>query len=118
MKKIKHVAALAALAVAFTALPGLSSAGASSHIDICPAYGDGSGAGGGTPKIDTPSNPKELTITAPEGYVIVGYCVKGGTQTVYETFEPGVESVTITLPTGKRISHYSVDYEPEGPPES
>lgn len=65
-------------------------------------------------KIDTPSNPESLTITAPEGQLIDGYCVKAGSikqgdGPEYVTVTP-TEELTISHSSLKGISHYSVSY--------
>jgi LPXTG-motif cell wall-anchored protein len=57
-----------------------------------------------------------VTVTAPEGMVIVGYCVKAGSATQGEgpeTFDvdPSATEVTISHSSGKAISHYTVFYE-------
>ncbi len=59
----------------------------------------------------------EITITAPEGQLIVGYCVKAGSikqgnGPEYVTVDPPAASVTITHSSGKDISHYTVSYGP------
>jgi LPXTG-motif cell wall-anchored protein len=60
----------------------------------------------------------EIPVTAPDGKLISGYCVKSGSinQNLgpeYVYFDPPVQSVTITYtksPTEKEISHYIVFY--------
>ncbi|WP_194408819.1 DUF11 domain-containing protein [Microbacterium cremeum] len=59
-------------------------------------------------------------ITAPPGMLIYGYCVKAGSieqgeGPVYVVLNPPVTSVTISHPSGKEISHYSVAYVAECP---
>ncbi len=59
---------------------------------------------------------KSIVVPAPPGMLIKGYCVKAGSENqgdgpVYRWYDPGVESVTITHPSGKDISHYVVFYE-------
>jgi hypothetical protein len=68
-------------------------------------------------KIDTTGNPSTVTVEAPEGMLIDGYCVKAGSTTtgdgpVYVTVDPPVESITFGHPSGKDVSHYSVSYVP------
>lgn len=91
----------------------------------CPAYGDGTGASGGTLKIDVADGIQEITFTAPDGYLIDMYCVKAGSvnndlgpQVVM--VDPASESVTITYwdEAGQKfrdISHYSVHFIPKPP---
>lgn len=66
-------------------------------------------------KIDTTGDPKTVTLTAPDGKLIDGYCVKAGSENsgdgpVYVTVDPPVKTLTISYPGGKDISHYSVSY--------
>lgn len=63
-------------------------------------------------KIDTSGDPGSVTITAPEGFLIDGYCVKAGSAKQgngpeYVTLDPPVASITITHSSGKAVSHYS-----------
>lgn len=63
-------------------------------------------------KIDVSGDVASITITAPEGQLIDGYCTKAGSAKqgngpVYVTLDPPVAEVTITHPSGKDISHYS-----------
>lgn len=67
-------------------------------------------------KINTPSNPKTLTISAPSGFLIDYYCVKAGSANqedggpVIVQVDPPKKTVTISHPSGKEISHYSAHY--------
>jgi hypothetical protein len=68
-----------------------------------------------TGHIDPGAKTPSLEIFAPEGKLIVGYCVKAGSikqgdGPEYTTVVPGQTSVVISHLTGKDISHYSVDY--------
>jgi LPXTG-motif cell wall-anchored protein len=59
-----------------------------------------------------------ITVTAPEGKLISGYCVKAGSLNqgdgpVYVVVDPPAKTVTITHPSGKDISHYVVTYVDE-----
>lgn len=85
------------------------------------------------PQADHQSPPndstKSLTVTAPAGMLISGYCVKAGSINqdteevelgpVYRYFEPGDyrTSVTIEHPSKKDISHYIVFYVEDDRPE-
>jgi hypothetical protein len=74
-----------------------------------------------TGKIDPPGEPTSFTFTAPEGKVIVQICVKAGSGQQEEgpffiDFDPGVTSATVSHPSGKAISHYSVKFAPAPPP--
>ena len=77
------------------------------------------------PKTDTAGDPTSLEISAPAGYVITMYCVKAGSDQqgngpVYFEVDPPTQTVTITYPDGKAISHYSFAYAtaPTTPPPS
>jgi hypothetical protein len=66
---------------------------------------------------------KTITLTAPDGYLIDGYCVKAGSLKQgngpqYVTVEPPKATVTISHSSGKNISHYSLSYtlKPTGTP--
>lgn len=65
-------------------------------------------------KIDV-NDPPSVTVTAPEGQLISGYCVKAGSThndfgPVYVVLDEPVETLTITYPGKDSISHYSVSY--------
>lgn len=72
-----------------------------------------------TGHIEPSDDVKSLVITAPEGKLIAEVCVKAGSVKqgngpVYTEYDPAVESVTISHPSGKDISHYAVGYsDPE-----
>lgn len=66
---------------------------------------------------------QSVTVVAPDGYLIGGYCVKAGSSKqdngpVYVVIDPGVTEVTITHPSGKDISHYSYTLVKEVPPST
>ncbi len=79
-----------------------SAAQAKASPVICPAGDSG--------KIDTTGDPQSVTVTAPDGYLVSGYCAKGGQQTDFVTVDPPQKTVTITVSNGKAVSHYSVTY--------
>ena len=81
------------------------------------------------PNLDTghlsAGNQTSVTITAPEGKVIVQVCVKAGSVEQgdgpeFTNLNPGVTQTTISHTSGKEISHYSVKFAdappPNGPP--
>ena len=82
--------------------------------NVCPPGDSG--------KIDVPGDQTSVTVTAPAGYLISGYCVKAGSVQggtggpVFVVVDPPTKSVTITYPGGKAVSHYSVTYVPVTPP--
>ena len=62
-----------------------------------------------------------LTLTAPEGKLISGYCVKAGSANQglgpeFYTVDPPAKSVTISHSSGKDISHYSLTFVDEQTP--
>lgn len=66
-------------------------------------------------KIDTTGDPLTVTVTAPPGYLIDGYCVKAGSVKqgdgpVYVDVDPPVAELTFGYPSGKAVSHYSVGW--------
>ena len=70
-------------------------------------------------KIDTTGDPMTVTITADPGYLVTGYCVKGGSINqgdgpVYIALDPPVPTITIEYKGGaKAISHYSWSQAPD-----
>jgi hypothetical protein len=78
---------------------------------VCPEEG----------KVEVSGEQTSVTITAPEGMVITGYCVKAGSSKQgdgpsFVTLEEPATTVTITHVSGKAISHYSVFYGPTSTP--
>ena len=52
---------------------------------------------------------ESFTYTAPDGYLIAGWCVKAGnTAENHDLSDAPVASVTIAHSSGKDVSHYSV----------
>lgn len=102
------VAAVAALGL----LAGgsvVTATSASAGQEVCSGYDSG--------KIDTAGDPKSVTVTAPEGKLISGYCVKAGSDVSvpdgavqFITVDPPQKTVTITHPSGKAVSHYALQY--------
>jgi LPXTG-motif cell wall-anchored protein len=99
-----------AMALGATAL-ALPASGAPG--DVC----DGLSSG----KVDMPegADMATVTVTAPAGYLIDGYCVKAGSANqedggpVYIEVDPPAAEVTFGHPTGKDISHWSVSFVPD-----
>jgi len=91
-------------------------AGVASPADAAPSDGqicEGLDSG----KIDTTGDPQTVTVTAPDGFLIDGYCVKAGSAeqgdgAVYVTVDPPISSITFGYPGGKAVSHYSTSYAP------
>ncbi|MEU4364266.1 hypothetical protein [Promicromonospora sp. NPDC023987] len=96
-------------AAAFAASPVASTSG--DVEKVCPEEGKQPG-----------ENQLAITVTAPEGMVIVGYCVKAGSANqgdgaIDVDVDPPETTVEITHPSGKEISHYTVFYAPAPTPE-
>jgi LPXTG-motif cell wall-anchored protein len=113
MKRLIAVLALVAGSL-FVAAPATAQL-ASADSDVCPALSSG--------KINTSGDPLTVTITAPEGYVIDYYCVKAGSAQQGEgplivQVDPPQESVVISYPGGKSVSHYSYHYIKEETPDT
>lgn len=72
-------------------------------------------------KVDVTEDVTSITITADEGQVITGYCVKAGSAYAgdgpYYVTDLSETAVTIVHPSGKEISHYSVSYGPAEVPD-
>lgn len=78
------------------------------HEQVCPPLDSG--------KIDVVGDHTSVTVTAPEGMVIVHYCVKAGSENqgdgpVEVHVDPPATTITITHPSGKDISHYSLEFD-------
>jgi hypothetical protein len=80
-------------------------------------------AGGDSGKVDVLGDDTTMTLTAPDGYLISGYCVKAGSAkqglgAEWHALDPPAASVEISHSSGKAISHYSYTLvESEGAPE-
>lgn len=84
---------------------GFSASPASAVPDVC--------AGNDSGKIDVTGDVQSVTVSAPEGKLISGYCVKTGNTssgggTEFVVVDPPQETVTIVHSSGKDISHYSL----------
>lgn len=106
MGKHRRILAIALIAGGVT-FGGLAQAGGTSTNDgVCQPQTD---------HLFPSGDIGEITVTAPEGKLISGYCVKAGSAQQgngpeYVTLDPPAESVTITHSSGKDISHYIVFY--------
>jgi len=119
MKRLMMLGAMIALfglgtAAAFAGTPDTASSQAGQANDqVCPEGDSG--------KIDVSGNHASLTLTAPEGKLISGYCVKAGSANQglgpeFYTVDPPAKSVTISHSSGKDISHYSLTFVDEQTP--
>lgn len=116
-KLIGAAPGLALLATVVVLTIGVGSA-ASSDAGVC--------GGGDSGKVDVSGDHTTLTLTADDGFVITGYCVKAGSAKQGlgpESYvvDPPASSVEISHSSGKAISHYSYtvaeDEDEECPPE-
>jgi hypothetical protein len=115
MKKLMVTAAMIA---AF----GLGGAAAFAASTEKPENTGGGNDGQVCPDNDTghiSGNSPSVTVTAPDGKLISGYCVKAGSANQElgpesVTVDPAQKTVTITHSSGKDISHYSLTYADEG----
>ena len=108
MNSIKRGVALLSLSLAVT-VPTVLAAQSAHAADggVCAGLDSG--------KIDTQGDPQTVTVTAPAGKLVSGYCVKAGSVEqgngpVYVTVDPPQPSVTFPYPGGKAISHYSASF--------
>ncbi|HUF02018.1 MAG TPA: hypothetical protein VMN35_06305 [Gaiellaceae bacterium] len=118
MKRLMMLGAMIALfslgtAVAFAAASDAppSPPGQSGNDQVCPEGDSG--------KINVSGSNASITVTAPEGKLISGYCVKAGSESQglgpeFYTVDPPAKTVTITHSSGKDISHYSLTFIDEG----
>ena len=100
------VAVLVALFL-FVVLLAATTTDAYAQADVCP--GD---------KVDVSGEQLSVTVTAPDGYLISGYCVKAGDDLDFVVVNPPQKTVTITDQDGDgcnpnndnpcAISHYSL----------
>lgn len=65
-------------------------------------------------KVDVSGANKTLVVTAPDGYLITGYCVKAGSANQglgpeFVEVDPPATQVTISHSSGKDISHYTLE---------
>ena len=91
-----------------------ASAASATNDEVCTGLDSG--------KIDTTGNPMTVTVTAPEGMLISGYCVKAGSENQgdgpqYIAVNPPQESITFGYTSvgggAKAVSHYAVSYVPD-----
>ena len=111
MKKVIAALTLSLVVISATALVGVAQ-GVPGAGQICPPLDSG--------KIDVSGEPTSLTVSAPPGSDITGYCVKAGSANqglgAEITDIANTHTVTLTHSSGKAISHYSLDFPPPPPP--
>lgn len=112
--------ALVSLTVAGTAAQA-QGPGGPPDIVICPDYGDWIWDGGawtlpaggddtGSEKYDLTVDDNHLSVTAPAGYLISGYCAKAGTETIFVTVDPPAAATVIEFASLKDVSHFSLSF--------
>jgi len=94
-------ATIVALSFLFAGV-GVTAASATQPDFICEAYDSG--------KIDTTGDPATVEVTAPEGMLISGYCVKAGIEKVFVVVDPPQKTVIVDHPTKDSVSHYALQY--------
>ena len=104
-----RVAATMVGALALTLAVGALPAQATPHESVCEPLDSG--------KIDTTGDPATVSVTAPVGQLIDGYCVKAGTTNYFVPVEPPQQTVVIDHPDKDSVSHYSVSYVETTTPE-
>ncbi len=82
-----------------------------------PSTNEGVCTGLNSGKIDTSGSPLSVTVTAPAGMRITGYCVKAGSikqgnGPEYVTLSSPEAEITFGHSSGKAVSHYSYSWEP------
>lgn len=114
MKRLSALGAAVLLALGLYATASVMASAvpiAPAEAGVCPAEGE----------VEVSGEQTSVTVTAPAGMVITGYCVKAGSVRqgngpVFVTLDEPATTVTITHVSGKAISHYSVFYEPTPTP--
>lgn len=109
MKYLRAIGATLLLAAGLALTFGPSASATSD--EVCPGLDSG--------KIDTTGDPQSVTVDAPAGQLISGYCVKGGSEgPIFVAVDPPAATVTIDYPGvnggGQQpaVSHYSLSYVP------
>lgn len=107
----KFLLALAVVCIAVVSTPSTAFADENVNEGVCE----------GTHIAPPTKTTKSITITAPEGKLISGYCVKAGSikqgdGPEYVVLDPAVKSITITHTSGKDISHYTLTFVTAPPP--
>jgi hypothetical protein len=110
MKKVIATLSLSIVVIAMTAMVGVAQGVPGDQV--CPPLDSG--------KIDVSGENTSLTVTAPPGMEITGYCVKAGSANqglgAEITDIENTATVTLEHSSGKAISHYSLDLPPPPPP--
>ena len=108
LNRVMVILAAVLLAVFGVALSNDNSAEAVQPSFICEPLDGG--------KIDTVGDPATVEVTAPEGMLISGYCVKAGTEKFFIPVVPPQKTVIVDHPVKDSVSHYSLTYTPAPTP--
>jgi LPXTG-motif cell wall-anchored protein len=113
---VRKMTVLGASALLLAGLMGSPAAAFAAPIAGAPVAATPSGGESTCPKdgkIDVTGEHLTLEVTAEPGYLITGYCVKAGSDKqgdgpVDVVVDPPAATVTISHPSGKAISHYTL----------
>ncbi|MFD6140885.1 LPXTG cell wall anchor domain-containing protein [Promicromonospora sp. NPDC060271] len=113
---MRKMTVLGASALLVAGLMGSPAAAFAAPIAGAPVAITGGGDGATCPKdgkVDVEGEHVTLEVTAEPGYLITGYCVKAGSDKqgdgpVDVVVDPPSATVTISHPSGKAISHYTL----------
>ncbi|MEU4388473.1 LPXTG cell wall anchor domain-containing protein [Promicromonospora sp. NPDC023805] len=121
---MRKMTVLGASALLVAGLMGSPAAAFAAPIAGAPVAITGGGNDGATcpkdGKVDVTGEQVTLEVTAEPGYLITGYCVKAGSDKqgdgpVNVDVDPPAATVTISHPSGKAISHYTLVTVKAGP---
>ena len=121
---MRKMTVLGASALLIADLMGSPAAAFAAPIADAPVAITGGGNDGATcpkdGKVDVKGEQATLEVTAEPGYLIVGYCVKAGSYQNGEgpvdvVVDPPAATVSISHPSGKAISHYTLVTVKAGP---
>ena len=113
---MRKMTVLGASALLLAGLMGSPAAAFAAPIAGAPVVATPSGGESTCPKdgkVDVTGEQDTLQVTAEPGYLITGYCVKAGSDKqgdgpVDVVVDPPAATVTISHPSGKAISHYTL----------
>jgi LPXTG-motif cell wall-anchored protein len=116
-RSVRKMTVLGASALLVAGLMGSPAAAFAAPIAGAPVAITGGGNDGATcpkdGKVDVEGEHVTLEVTAEPGYLITGYCVKAGSDKQGDgpfdvIVDPPTATVTISHPSGKAISHYTL----------
>jgi LPXTG-motif cell wall-anchored protein len=115
-RSVRKMTVLGASALLVAGLMGSPAAAFAAPIAGAPVAATPSGGESTCPKdgkVDVQGEQTTLEVTAEPGYLITGYCVKAGSDKQGDgpfdaVVDPPAATVTISHPSGKAISHYTL----------